>query len=129
MKGFRGCTFGAKVYDAGSHHGIEAGRISKLEVKDKRRRDVMHFDRGWDAEPLNGKQRRIVKAILDGFPQPTPARGPSAELPMAETSSSAAAPQKQAAQPSRTLKEMLENPSRQTHRRRPRDTNDRGRGR
>ena len=38
-------TFTAKVFDLGSVHGIDGGRISKLEVRHKGEA-VTHYDRG-----------------------------------------------------------------------------------
>lgn len=54
--------FEAKVYDEGSDYGIDAGRISKLQVKDKDNKTVAAYDRGWDVKPTDA---RAEKAVYD----------------------------------------------------------------
>jgi hypothetical protein len=61
-------TFQAKVYDAGSVHGIEQGRISKLQVR-RGDRVVMNYERGWDQEPASRRDRKVLEEILAGFPE------------------------------------------------------------
>jgi hypothetical protein len=60
-------TFHAKVYDIGSVHGIEQGRISKLQVR-RGDRIVMNYDRGWDQSPVSHRDRKVLREILAGFP-------------------------------------------------------------
>ena len=42
--------FEAKLFDVGSHFGIDNGRVSKLHVRHKGG-DVICYDRGWDVRP------------------------------------------------------------------------------
>ena len=44
-------TFQIKHFDEGSEYGIDNGRISKLEIRDKENRIHANFDRGWDVQP------------------------------------------------------------------------------
>jgi hypothetical protein len=60
--------FHAKVYDVGSVHGIEQGRISKLQVR-LRDRVVMNYERGWDQVPISRRDRQVLEEILAGFPE------------------------------------------------------------
>ena len=64
---YPGYTFRAKVYDAGSVHGIEQGRISKLQVW-RGDREVMSYERGWDQQPTSRRDRKVLREILAGFP-------------------------------------------------------------
>jgi hypothetical protein len=61
-------TFQAKVYDVGSVHGIEQGRISKLQVR-RGDRVVMNYERGWDQEPASRRARKVLEEILAAFPE------------------------------------------------------------
>ena len=57
-------TWEAKVYDEGSKHGINGGRVSKLEV----RRDgtiVCNYDRGWDINPKSYAVEQVVNYITN----------------------------------------------------------------
>src|SRR5215813_8195380 len=60
-------TFHAKVYDIGSVHGIEQGRISKMQVR-RADRVVMNYDRGWDQPPKSRRDCNVLREILPGFP-------------------------------------------------------------
>jgi hypothetical protein len=62
-------TFHAKVYDAGSEFGIDNGRISKLTVFHNGNA-VMHYDRGWDQKPGSWKDKKALRDIVAGFPDP-----------------------------------------------------------
>jgi hypothetical protein len=44
-----GHTFCIKHFDTGSIHGIDEGKISKLEIR-KDREILANYDRGWDIE-------------------------------------------------------------------------------
>jgi hypothetical protein len=61
-------TFQLKVYDVGSVHGIEQGRISKLQVR-RGDRVVMNYERGWDQEPASRRARKVLEEILAAFPE------------------------------------------------------------
>ena len=45
-----GLSFNAKVFDTGSVHGIDNGRVSKLDIR-KDGEIIVNFDRGWDVKP------------------------------------------------------------------------------
>ena len=46
-------------------HGIDGGRISKLEITDKDKKQLVIFDRGWDIEPpKSGKAREFYEDIM-----------------------------------------------------------------
>lgn len=58
---FRFC---AKVYGAPSKHGINGGRVSKLEIK-KGTMPAVNYDRGWDIRPESDEIQEIFRAVLD----------------------------------------------------------------
>jgi len=66
--------FEAKVYDVGSIHGIDNGRVSKLAVwnpANQPTRYIISYDRGWDAEPADDVRCKLLQALLeflDAFP-------------------------------------------------------------
>ena len=60
-----GFYFQAKVYDTGSVFGINNGRVSKLIIRDKQNNQIIAYERGWDREPANDKQRELLQALLD----------------------------------------------------------------
>jgi len=63
MDGYR---FAAKVYDLPSPHGIDQGRISKLQIwKDDR--PVASYDRGWDQKPETSEHKQAVAKVRDVF--------------------------------------------------------------
>lgn len=55
----------AKVFDAPSHLGIHAGRISKMIVRDSEsKKEIAYFDRSWDFNNLHDDTiQSIVNAI------------------------------------------------------------------
>ena len=57
---FRFC---AKVYSAPSKHGINGGRVSKLEIK-KGTIPAVNYDRGWEIRPESDEVREIFRAVL-----------------------------------------------------------------
>jgi hypothetical protein len=62
--------FQAKVYDIGSHFGIDGGRISKLAVWDEGPGglgEIISYDRGWDKEPAAEEHISILQAIVEHF--------------------------------------------------------------
>ncbi len=70
-----GYSFEAKVYDTPSkRYGIYGGHVSKLEIRrdEPVRRCVLHYDRGWDIEPVDHADRAVfwrVKNYLDAMAQ------------------------------------------------------------
>lgn len=46
----RGLAFCAKIFEEGSHYGIDGGRISKLEIR-AGNEILCSYDRGWDVRP------------------------------------------------------------------------------
>jgi len=72
-----GYTFAAKLYDKPSEHGIENGKISKLQIL-KDGKQVASYDRGWDQPPRNAEQKEAVQRIrngLDDAPEKKPFKG------------------------------------------------------
>lgn len=63
MKGYE---FQAKVYNEPSQHGIDGGKISKLEVR-KDGDIVMNYDRGWDMKPSTPEQKEALHRIRNGL--------------------------------------------------------------
>jgi hypothetical protein len=61
-----GYTFTAKVYDEPSSHGIEGGKISKLQIK-KDGKQVVNYDRGWDERPKTPEQKEALHRIRNGL--------------------------------------------------------------
>ena len=57
-----GYHYRAKVYDEGSIHGIDGGRISKLWIS-RDGRTVASYDRGWDIHPDAEAQAAFEKII------------------------------------------------------------------
>ena len=60
-----GFTFSIKHYERGSEHGIDGGRVSKLEIR-KDNRILVNYDRGWDIEPTD-ETREAYNLILEKF--------------------------------------------------------------
>lgn len=56
-------TFSAKVFDKGSVHGIDKGRVSKLEIY-QNNRWIINYDRGWDIKPATPEHKIIYEAIM-----------------------------------------------------------------
>lgn len=46
-----GMTATFLYFDQPSEWGIEEGKISKLEIRDRNNKIVCNYDRGWDVEP------------------------------------------------------------------------------
>jgi len=58
-------TYWAKVYEEGSEHGINQGRVSKLTIrKQGETRDLYNYDRGLDLPPANEEVETILNIIL-----------------------------------------------------------------
>jgi hypothetical protein len=69
VSGFCGSyRFQAKVYDKGSTHGINGGRVSKLAIQGSidpdRIKGVASYDRGWDIEPIDEEAFEVFAVIL-----------------------------------------------------------------
>jgi hypothetical protein len=62
-----GLRFQAKVFDTGSKHGVDNGRVSKLTVwrSDTPLNAVLNYDRGWDKKPENDEQEALLRELLD----------------------------------------------------------------
>ena len=61
-----GLQFSALVFDGGSEFGINAGRVSKLWVRDDaRKQTIINYERGWDVQPKTAADRRIFEALLE----------------------------------------------------------------
>jgi len=58
-------SYWAKVYETGSEHGINQGRVSKLTIrKQGETRDLYNYDRGLDLPPANEEVETILNIIL-----------------------------------------------------------------
>ncbi|NOG70446.1 hypothetical protein [Roseicella sp. DB1501] len=59
----------AKVYDVPSSFGIAGGRISVLSLTNAAGREVLNYNRGWDAKPkfYQLRLRRAVRAVLNEY--------------------------------------------------------------
>lgn len=63
MKGY---SFVVKVEEQASKHGIEGGKISKLDI----RQDgvsVARYDQGWDVRPQTSRDAEAVQKVQDKF--------------------------------------------------------------
>jgi len=58
-----GITFTAKIYDEGSVHGIDNGRVSKLDIR-QGGKIVVNYDRGWDVKPKTPEIKTVYKGIM-----------------------------------------------------------------
>ncbi|MCL1964934.1 MAG: hypothetical protein FWF69_07720 [Firmicutes bacterium] len=55
----------AKVYETGSEHGINQGKVSKLTIrKVGETRDLYNYDRGLDVGCANDEVRAVLSIIL-----------------------------------------------------------------
>lgn len=48
-------------------YGIDGGRISKLEIRDKNKKFLANYDRGWDIQPENAEAKKFLDEILKEF--------------------------------------------------------------
>lgn len=72
--------FEAKLFDVGSEFGIDCGRVSKLQVWDKKIREeenlgkatIFNYDRGWDIKPK--KENKEIFTELLSFLEKAPKR-------------------------------------------------------
>jgi hypothetical protein len=54
-----------KHFENGSEFGIDGGRISKLTIrKVGESRDIVNYDRGWDASPTTDEVKVVYDIIL-----------------------------------------------------------------
>lgn len=63
MDGYR---FVLKNYDQPSSHGIDQGKISKLQIR-QHEKIVANYDRGWDVKPDTPQAREALNKIMDHF--------------------------------------------------------------
>ncbi|GHV11321.1 hypothetical protein FACS1894219_02280 [Clostridia bacterium] len=68
VKGIVGSfSFEAKVYDKGSKHGIDNGRVSKLSIHNSlgaSRTCVANYDRDWDTKPETPYHKAVYNSIM-----------------------------------------------------------------
>jgi hypothetical protein len=59
-------TFSSKLFDEGSVHGIDGGRVSKLTIREGTgwNNVIVNYDRGWDVEPEDEYEREIYESVL-----------------------------------------------------------------
>lgn len=60
-----GYTFSAKLFNAGGCYGINGGRVTKLQIRDKDRRLVVNYETGWDVRPGTPEHQRVFEEVLD----------------------------------------------------------------
>ena len=58
-----GYRFCAKIFDEGSIHGIDNGRVSKLEIRNDGK-ILVNYDRGWDVKPNTPEVEAVYKRIM-----------------------------------------------------------------
>lgn len=56
-------TFEAQLFDAGSHYGINNGRVSKLGIY-KGGEWIVNYDRGWDIEPRTEQHKNVLNEVV-----------------------------------------------------------------
>lgn len=61
-----GFEFQVKHFESCSEHGIDEGRISKLEIR-KDGELLVNYDRGWDRKPSDAAVKAIYEIILKRF--------------------------------------------------------------
>ncbi|MFC6792975.1 hypothetical protein ACFQE0_27500 [Methylobacterium komagatae] len=73
VTGHDGYTFRAKVYDVGSEHGIDGGRISKLQIH-RDGKEVANYDRGWSTKPglFDGRTKAALSDVKAAFGKDVP---------------------------------------------------------
>jgi len=58
-------SYWAKVYETGSEHGINQGRVRKLTIRKQGETcDLYNYDRGLDLPPANEEVDTILNIIL-----------------------------------------------------------------
>lgn len=55
------------VYENPSTYGIDNGRISKLEIRDKNKNFLANYDRGWDIKPTNLNVEKFYNEIIKKY--------------------------------------------------------------
>ena len=65
-----GCQWEAKVFDNGSHFGIDDGRISKLYIYGPNGEVLCVYERGWHGERPSDGIMGLVNKIVALFPVP-----------------------------------------------------------
>lgn len=62
--GYKAVRYWLKVYESGSQHGINGGKISKLMLK-LDGEIVAKYDRGWDIEPATEEVNLALCILLN----------------------------------------------------------------
>lgn len=61
-------TYWAKVYESGSEHGLQQGRVSKLTIRKlDETEDLYNWDRGLDRPAANEEVEAVLNIILTRF--------------------------------------------------------------
>ncbi len=69
VKGFmEGYDYEVLVFPKGSQYGINKGRISKLYIRNKDKKTVAEYERGWTFKPNDAEGQRILKKVLALYP-------------------------------------------------------------
>lgn len=55
------------LFNDPSKYGIDKGRISKLEIRDKDKKFLANYDRGWDVEPLDDETKKFYQEIIKKY--------------------------------------------------------------
>lgn len=62
--GYKAVRYWLKVYETGSQHGINGGKISKLMLK-LDGEIIANYDRGWDIEPATEEANLALCILLN----------------------------------------------------------------
>lgn len=76
-----GLKFLAKVYDEPSGFGIDHGRVSKLEIRDKDGNIAVTYDRGWDKRPKTAEMKKAYTELVKAMEKLAKAYHPGELLP------------------------------------------------
>ena len=63
-----GCDYQVLVFPKGSPFGINKGRISKLFIRDKNKKVIADYDRGWNVKPKSPDEQKVLKSVLALYP-------------------------------------------------------------
>lgn len=63
-----GYDYEVLVFPKGSQYGINKGRISKLNIRNKDKKTVAEYERGWTVKPKDAEGQRILKKVIALYP-------------------------------------------------------------
>lgn len=82
-----GLSFMAKVYDEPSGFGIDHGRVSKLEIRDKDDNIAVTYDRGWESRPKTAEMKKAYTELVKAMEKLANAYRPGEPMPPWSTNS------------------------------------------